>query len=201
MRPMITPMTPAVTRSGHALCSNKATTLAAHQAVAGDHTQFGAKGLRRAKLAQEVKALAQFHLAIDHRVGDAVGLAEAPQIHITRRKPHDLGDLGDAFLALPQVGEGNDDRGGAGPHLGRQAQPLRRPADGCLQARRRGAVLVQPPRQLGEEGDAGVDRGGGETHRHGQRRGISQYPPPSRAGSCRRCRSPPPSRRGAGPGR
>jgi hypothetical protein len=29
MTPMITPMTPAVTRSGHALCSSNATTLAA----------------------------------------------------------------------------------------------------------------------------------------------------------------------------
>src|SRR6185312_16035007 len=64
------------------------------------------------------------------------------------------------LVALPQVGEGNDDRGGAGPHVGLQAQPPRREIDRHLQPRRRGAVLVQPPCQLQQEGDARVQRGG-----------------------------------------
>ena len=114
----------------------------------------------------------------NHAVGNGIGFAQSRQVHITRRQPHHLRVLRDAILALAGVSKGNDDGSRAGPHIGDKTQSLRGAADSHLQARSRGAVLMETPRQLQHKRDTSDERCrlGAGRRRHALARTLSVAP-------------------------
>lgn len=113
------------------------------------------------QLAQQAVAAVDVQLAVDHAVGDLVHLAQATQVDLARGHADHLGDLRHGVAAAALFGEGQHDRGGCGQRVAVQGQARADLGDGLLQARGGRAVLVQAPRQGDDEGDAGMEGGGG----------------------------------------
>ena len=136
-----------------------------HCDAAGGHAetcdQPRAIGGRAPRFAEFLQARAtgfQIEMAIDDLVGNLVDLAQALQVHVAGRHAHDLGDFGETVFAHG-IGERHHDRGRRRQHNADEAQPRADQVDHVFKARRGGAVLVQAPRQLDDEADAGLEGG------------------------------------------